>query len=339
MRDAFGRHARNARSLFGDRGVVLAVLATVAGIGMVASGWIMRGTTYLPDVLLQVGSALVMLVPLVLLGWMIEVRLRRTEQRATSIATELTEVRQAVARLDDVGAATRARLEASRDYFERALAAVSERPTGRNVARLLDASIGASVVADAGVRVTIPGTELRLRLNIERGAADERLLLTIEHSDGTPIHELGWPPDVPADTVAFEVADALAVHNLYPGDDRFDASALLRQVLETVRTGINARTGPEVRLLGPLIEIPGRQWAIASDGLYSLDRDYRIPATRLRGSGEDWRAHMLSKQWVDRDDFLETYQVASALYRSAMAESSLGQLRPNVRGRAVPDAG
>ena len=315
MRDGLGRHARNARSVFGDRGVLLAVLATVAGIGMVAAGWIMSGSSYLPDVLLQVGSALVMLVPLVLLGWMIEVRLRRTEQRATSIATELTEVRQTVARIDDVGAATRARQEASRDYLERALAAVSEQPIGRNVARLLDVAIGASVVAGAGVRVTIPGTELRLRLNLESGAADQGLLLTIEHLDGTPIHEVGWPPDAAADTAAVDVADALVVHNLYPGDDRFDASALLRDVLETVRTGIIARTGPGARLLGPLIEIPGRQWAIASDGLYSLDRDYRIPAMRLWDSGEDWRGHMLSKQWVDRDDFLETYQVARALYR------------------------
>lgn len=310
MRDASRRPVRKERPLLGDRGVALAVLATLGGMGMIAAGWIISGGAYLPDVLLQVGSSLVLVVPLVWLGWTIEVRLRRTEQRTTSIATELTGVRQAVARLDDVGAATRARLEESRDHLQEVLQAAEEQPTGENLARLMQMSAGASVVSGDGVRGRISGTELRLRLTL---ADDEGVRIAIEHPDGTPIDRLEWPPQSPADTVSEDVAGALTAHNLYPGDQHYDASATLRAVLDTVRAGIVARTGPTPRLLGPLTEIPGRQWAVAADGLYCLDRDYHIPAARLLDTSEDWRAYMLTKTWVDRDDFLEAYEIAQAL--------------------------
>ncbi|WP_149262393.1 hypothetical protein [Actinomadura sp. K4S16] len=61
-----------------------------------------------------------------------------------------------------------------------------------------------------------------------------------------------------------------------------------------------------------MIEIPREQWAVSTDGLYSLSRPYHIPIARISGA-EDWRSHMRGLGWVDEGDFDEAYALARKL--------------------------
>jgi hypothetical protein len=307
------RILRAARTLVGDRVFVGSAITTMVGAGMVAAGWVLAESGYLADVLLQVGSSLVLVIPLVQIGWMIENRLRRAEQRTASMASELAGVRDAVLRLDQVGTAARELIESSRESWEAELAAAADAPTRRNIARLVDQATSAGLLAVGGFRVRIPGTELRLRYVLVPTASDPALSLTIERVDAEPVHGLMWTGDTPVAIIARDIAEAAAALHLYPGDAEYDASALLGDLLAGIRHGVAGRHGDRPRRLGALVEVPGRQWAIAEDGLYCLERDYRIPLHRLGETSEDWRSHMLAKSWVDRDDFLTAYGIAIAL--------------------------
>src|SRR4051812_21930032 len=182
------RRVNVVRRFIRDRGVVWPVAATVAGVAMIGWGWLLRGRTYLPDLLLQLGSSLVLLVPLVLLGWMLEARMRRTEDQAHDIASGLAEIRSQV---DDLGEATRSLIRGERSDWEDAIEKARRALDQETVAGLLRDAARLSAVASAGVRVEVPRTDLRLRF-VPGPAAELPLLL--EQASGTRISDLTWGP-------------------------------------------------------------------------------------------------------------------------------------------------
>jgi hypothetical protein len=274
---------------------------------MIGWGWLLRGRDYLPDLLLQVGSSLVLLVPLVLLGWILEARLRDTEDQAHHIASGLAEMRSQV---DDLSEATRNLIQRESADWDETIRKARRAPDQKLIAGLLRDGALMSAVASAGVRVEVPRTDLRLRF--VPGPATE-LPLVVEQAHGARIGTLTWRPGEPFQTVARSVADVLTARDAYPGDDRYDSSQLLTDLLDVIEAGVAARTGRLPHALGPLIELPNAQWAVASDGLHCLVRKYHIPAERLLDTAEDWRAHMLGKPWVDHTSFLQAYDLALAI--------------------------
>lgn len=274
---------------------------------MIGWGWLLRGRDYLPDLLLQVGSSLVLLVPLVLLGRILETRLRDTADQAHHIASGLAEMRSQV---DDLSEATRNLIQRERADWDEAIRKARSAPDQKLIAGLLRDGALMSAVASAGVRVEVPRTDLRLRF--VPGPVTE-LPLVVEQAYGTRIGTLTWRPGEPFQTVARSVAEVLTARDAYPGDDRYDSSQLLTDLLDVIETGVAARTGRLPHALGPLIELPNAQWAVASDGLHCLVRKYHIPAERLLDTAEDWRAHMLGKPWVDHTSFLQAYDLALAI--------------------------
>jgi hypothetical protein len=301
------RRRRVLHRFIRDRGVVVPVAATAAGLAMIGWGWLLQGRDYLPDLLLQVGSSLVLLVPLVLLGWMLEARMRRTEDRAHDIASGLAEIRSQV---DDLGEATRSLIRSERADWEDAIEKARRAPDQETIAGLLRDAATLSVVASEGVRVGVPHTDLRLRF-VPGPAAEVPLVL--EEAGGTQVSELTWRPGEPFQVVARSVAEMLVARDAYPGDDDYDSGRLVMALLDVIEAGVAARTGRLPHPLGPLIELPNPQWAIASDGLHCRVRKYHIPAERLLDTAEDWRGHMLAKSWVDRTSFLQAYDLTLAI--------------------------
>lgn len=295
------RRVRTLRRILLDRGVLLPVAATVVGFAMIGYGWVIEGRAYLPDLLLQLGSSLVLLVPLVLLGWLLEARMRRAEDQAHDIADGLARVRSQV---DDLGEATRSLVLQERTDWTDTIRRAREAPDQELVCGLLRNAALLTAVAADGVRVPVPGSEMRLRFVPDPAA---ELPLTVERPDGGRLTELRWAPGEPADAVARTVAEVTQAHG--PGRD------VVMALLDVIEVGVAACTGGLPHTLGPLIELPNAQWAIATDGLHCRPRNYHIPVERLRDTAEDWRGHMLAKEWVDEPAFLEAYDLAVSLYR------------------------
>ncbi|MCG5435241.1 hypothetical protein [Micromonospora foliorum] len=295
-----------------DPNTTLPILATLVGAGMVVAGWLIAGRSYVPGLLQQFGSALVMLMPLLFLGRMLEARMRRTEEQTRSISSDLAQVRTEVsataAMIDALSATSRDDIERLGERRDEAFAAADRSPTQRAVARVLAEADSVSAIAPRGVRVKVRASGARLRVRAPRSPGEAASLpVGLERADGQPIDTLDWRAGENEADLAGRIAAALVV----------DADALLGgwagALVDTLRTAVAAQTGRLPVELGPVVEMPNDQWVISTDGLHCMERPYHIPLARLLDRREDWPRHMRTKSWVAHGKFVEAYDLALAL--------------------------
>jgi hypothetical protein len=284
-----------------DRSVLALGLVTLAGVTLVALGWVIQGRDYLPGLLMQLGTSMMLLVPLALLGFVLENRMRRAEEQ----------IRATVAQLDTLTAVTRQRLSEHQRQRDELFDTAQRDPAQGTISVLLTEAAEIGAVVPAGARVALPGTTLRLRFRAE----GTDVVAQPEEADGTIRGTVPWHAGEPAAVFSERLAGELRAIDRYPGSGSFDPSAVLRRLLTVVQLGIEARTGERSHDLGPLIEVPNDQWAISSDGLFSLTRPYRISAKRIFGSHENWPRYMSSQAWVNGPAFEEAYQLARQLLK------------------------
>jgi uncharacterized membrane protein len=293
-----GRRDRAAAAIQ-DRSILALGSVTVVGVTLVAIGWVIQGRAYVPGLLMQLGTSMMLLVPLALLGFMLENRMRQAEQQ----------IRATAAQLDTLTAVTRERLYEHQRQREELLDAAERDPTQGMVRLLLGEAVEIGAVVPTGPRVALPGVSLRLRFRPD----GTDIVAQVEEPDGTVLGSVLWHIREPADAFAKRLAGDLKTLGRYPGDSTFDPSAVLQQLLKVVRLGIEARSGERGHDLGPLIEMPNEQWAISTDGLFSLQRPYHIAADRIVGSHEDWPRYMRNQAWADIPSFEEAYFLARHL--------------------------
>jgi hypothetical protein len=240
-------------------------------------------------------------VPLALLGFVLENRMRRAEEQ----------IRATVAQLDTLTAVTRQRLSEHQRQRDELFDTAQRDPAQGTISLLLTEAAEVGAVVPAGARVALPGTTLRLRFR----ADGTDVVAQAEEADGTIRGTVPWHGGETAAVFSERLAGELRAIDRYPGSSGFDPSAVLRRLLTVVQLGIEARTGERSHDLGPLIEVPNDQWAISSDGLFSLTRPYRISAKRIFGSHENWPRYMSTQAWVDVPAFEEAYQLARYLLK------------------------
>jgi len=282
-----------------DRVVVVLCSVTVVGIALVAAGWVIQGSAYVPGLLLQLGASMMLLVPLAVLGFMLESRLRRTEEQLQATA----------ARLDTLTAVTRDRLAASRRERDDMFDIAKRAPTQDMIRALLGDASQIGAIAPSGARVQVPGTSLRLRFRQQ----DNSVQAQAEEPDGSALVQVAWNEGESAAIFTQRLAERLRTLDRYPGDASFDPAAVIQRLLEILQLGVQSRTGEQPRDLGHLIEVPNQQWAISTEGLFSLQRNYHIPAQRITGSHDDWPRYMRTLAWVDAEAFDEAFRLARLL--------------------------
>jgi hypothetical protein len=300
-RDSIRRTGRRDRAVgaIQDRSILVLGSVTFVGAALVAVGWVIQGRAYVPGLLLHLGTAMMLLVPLALLGFVLERRLRRAEEQ----------IRATAAQLDTLTAVTRQRLSEHQRQRDELFGAAKRDPAQGMIRVLLGEAVEMGAIVAPGVRVQLPGSSLRLRFRPE----DTDVVAQVEEMEGKALGSVPWRDGEAAGIFAERLAAHLKALDRYPGDSGFDPSAVLQQLLKLVQLGVEARTGERSHDLGPLIEIPNEQWAISSDGLFSLQRPYHILAQRIVGSHEDWPRYMRTQAWVDIPAFDEAYLLARRL--------------------------
>lgn len=114
------------------------------------------------------------------------------------------------------------------------------------------------------------------------------------------------------------------MHNNYQANDRFN-----------IFTVEDLEAAPAPKLTFPIVidDMPvkvcgdaptqiwwqGKQWAVTEHGIECRDGTYAIPANELTydldgGTNHGWIEQMLSKGWVDMDDFRTAYFVALSMH-------------------------
>jgi hypothetical protein len=294
----FGRRER-AVGAIQDRSVLVLGSVTLVGVTLVAVGWVIQGQSYVPGLLMQLGTAMMLLVPLALLGFVLEKRLRRAEEQ----------IRATAAQLDTLTSVTRQRLSEHQRQRDELFGAAKRDPAQGMIRVLLGEAVEMGAIVAPGARVQLPGSLLRLRFRPD----DTDVVAQVEELEGKALGSVPWHDGEASGIFAERLAAHLKALDRYPGDSGFDPSTVLQQLLKLVQLGVEARTGERSHDLGPLIEIPNEQWAISSDGLFSLQRPYHILAQRIIGSHEDWPRHMRSQPWVDIPAFDQAYLLARHL--------------------------
>jgi len=277
---------------------VLPAALVVAGVLMMVIGGFWRGG-YASAVWLQVGSAFALFGPLFwaqkrLERGITEVRQegRKTQSSVQQLSREVETIRQqTAATLDDLREVTLEHVRQRRETDEDAFRRFREDPTFENVTRLLDRARQLGGISQRGVRVRLPDTDFRLRFPVPAEPANGGppvLGVGLEEEDGTRPHDaagprvavrgqlpIPWPAGLSAGEWAASMAAELQALNRYPGDEQFDPSGALEQLISLLRLAIEARTRPpsakgSMPRLRPIIEIPNDEWAITEGGLQSL---------------------------------------------------------------------
>jgi hypothetical protein len=282
-----------------DRSFLLLSLVTLLGIALVAIGWVLQGPSYLPGLLQQLGSSLMLLVPLAVLGFVLEGRLQRTEEQ----------LRATVEQLGTLTAVTRERLAEMRVQQDQMFDQARQAPSRNVILELLADATRIGAIDGAGLRVRVPASTVRLRFR--PGGAD--ILVAVEEENGAVLGKADWNADESAERFAAELAGVLRKLDRFPGDARYDPTAVFQRLLEILQLGMQARAGEYPNDLEYLIEVPNEHWAICAGGLFSLQRHYRIPVDRITSGLEDWPRHMRSLGWVDSASFEEAYSLARRL--------------------------
>ncbi len=299
------------------------VLGTgIAGLGMVASGKATSG--YAQAVLLEIGAAFLLATPLVYVGRAFENSVQVAREESAAVATQLAsvqeEVRETARRLEELTSATESRLDALAEEDQAAYRDFEERTSWHSVVNLLGRSAALKAIAPGGVRIKVPLMRERLRFSSEPVSTefgDSRLAVTVEDLAGAVMGQVDWLQSDPPAEIMKKVAEELQRLNVFPGVEAFDASRMFRQLLDTIRTSLDARRRGSALSLAPVIEIPGKQWAVTTDGLQCLEHPYYVDPEQLRTDA--MRVHILEKTWVDREDLWNSWQVARALHTSGKA--------------------
>jgi hypothetical protein len=239
-------------------GLIVALL--VVGTGLLLAGW--ASTDYLQTVFANVGTAVLLVLPILLIERAIGGRIGRVEAKADLTAKDVETVRQevgrTVTRLDELTAATEARIAADARADDALRQSVEDEASCANVLRALRRAVEIGAISDGGVRVEVPNIYERVRFL--PGPAD-CLGVVVERIDGEELARFEWCNDEPPDALMHRVAQGLQRHNVYPGDRSFDASGMFEQLLRTLMIGIEHHRSGGALDLAPLVEIHrGGQW-------------------------------------------------------------------------------
>ena len=316
--------------------ISLMVVAFFLGATLVALGFLVDsdhlagfgGGDYLPSVLLEIGAAFFLIVPLVILERVINRTIGEANQHQADlhkeVATKVEEVQQDVqdarTRIDELDAALARQMASMRaadvDALQGLHADVSESNTWSLLCRARD--LGA--VEARGVRIRLPDCDLRVRFAPMPSAHDRKagsVRLSFEGADGEEIAAPeDWSPDEPAHHALARLAENLQRAGVYPGDRSFNAVAIFEGLIELLGTVIARRTGErDGAHLGPIIELTG-PWAITTHGLEHVDDDRRaVESTLLLRSRETAHTALLAGR-PDVDQSLVDALEAAVQYHS-----------------------
>ncbi len=204
------------------KGRRLAGVLVFLGIALLVGGW--RASGYFSDLLLNIGTALLLFAPLLYVQRLVEARVTRVQEETSAsvaaLSSQVADVQQQVveasARLDQLSDSTTERLRQAQERDAQTFTAFEEAPSRDALMELLDRAQDLRAIESTGVRVRVPGTYARLRFAVLRHRKEggefeviTQLLVSVESFEGVEQGRVEWRPGQPADSFMAEVATEL----------------------------------------------------------------------------------------------------------------------------------
>lgn len=323
-------------STLGARWSLVAVCLGVTGFVLLA----LSGTELFNDwgknVSVEIGSTLLLFLPLLFVSQAIERRLARVEddieenqkKTASTIANLSEEVSHAIDELhlvkQELSEAVVSKLAEARKNDEDLFRRVEQDPTSETIIEALDRANELGLVSERGPRVLLSNTPIYVRFDMTSyGHPGEGKLildfnLVLENESGDQLELIPWPHDATTFDILVQLGEKVQAVGMYPGDAIFDPAQIftdLYALLELTHkraTGASGITEP----LGRVVELCPPQWAVTDKDIVCMDGSspYHITVDRL--DEINWRDHMNDKGWVDIGSFSIALDVAMGLYQA-----------------------
>jgi hypothetical protein len=282
--------------------------------------------------LLEIGAALFLAVPLILLERMLSGRIEGVRTNVQDqIKGVAADVHRAQTKIDQLGDETRSRIAAARESDTELLNRLRADASERNVWSALHRAQEFSALDNAGVRVRIPRASLRMRFNASPGDAVTAgpVEISVEDRDGRQITGFeSWSADESAAEALVALAEDLWRKGAYPNDERFDATDIFDSLASALGTVLHVRTrGRNGGPLGPLVELDG-PWALTQYGLEHVDDATRRVHTRqLLEDREGARATLLAADEED-DESVDAVIETAIQYHKGVAQRNADRRAP-----------
>jgi hypothetical protein len=308
-------HRRHWIEKLGRPLIVTGLLA--GGALMITLGATLDLRDYYSSTLLELGAALFLAVPLILLERVLR---ERIEERIGGVETEVQHVAETVSRtqstIDEISEETRTRIAAARASDVELLKKLRDSPSEENVWNALHRVEEFSALDPDGVRVHVPASDLRMRFRADPAGP---VRISVEERDGTTVSGCGiWVADEPAGEALAELAESLQLSGEYSPDVLVDAAMFerLAATLEGVlRTRIDGRHGT---LHDRLVELDG-PWALTLYGVEHLTDPQRRVRARVLLNDKPAAIVALSGGGSSPDPVAEAMLETARQYHSGVA--------------------
>lgn len=323
VKNAFHSPARRVRLALGTYRRIYAFGAFVLGVALIVAGGVISGLgEYSKAIFVNVGTAMALFGPLLLLERQLDRRITDVGRQADRAGERARVVERQVG---DLAERVRAELEQDRardrDLRERAGTGDSQ----EDLVALYDRAAEYGSIDRAGLRLAAPGLfEIWMRLRVvhreEEGVPVGLVELSVEDLNLRSIGEtVLWSPGQPAEEVFAQLARNLQRAGAWQGDKAFDPSAMLGGFAKALGRIIDIWSGPGGNpQLRPVAALLDSDWAVTRMGLDSL----RTPDVFAEGdelTGDTHHAFMRMEQQVknlgwDAMEFREAFAEAERVH-------------------------
>jgi hypothetical protein len=306
-------------------GIGLALLGIVV---IIAGGVIGALDEYEQSICVNLGTALVLFGPLLYLERRVVFQIRAVSEKTDAAAEN---ARVALRQTEDLATRVQNRLEEIRERDQELAERAARGEDQADLVALYKRASANHSIDRLGLRLPSPEPMehwLRLRVisrNPEGAGEIDLVEMRFENGALQPIgREVTWSPGEAADQVFVGLAQGLQEAGEWPGDEAFDASAILAAFVEALQRVIAVWSGPggnpRVRPIAALLPGP---WAVTRFGLDSL----LTPDVWVEGDeliGDTHHAFMRIEQavkvrgwddWGFREAFAEAERVHKAFER------------------------
>jgi hypothetical protein len=258
---------------------------------------------------LNVGTAIVLVVPIYLLtgrlGRRIDDVQAETATNVTALTNRVATFEEAVERrLDEVADAVANRIKAESQLDTASWDALLERPSRAVMVEALERADARGLLAPGrGPRVRVADSS-DVYIGVDYEAPTElrplELALVVEGLGGLFVREVRWDEATSLEEVLVLVGRA--VQRAASGD--FHPAAVFSGLREMFKV---ASSSPDCR---PILEYCPPQWVVTDRGIHTVGQPaYGLSIPQLGGL----RSHVLGKSWVDEDSFTLAQDCALAL--------------------------
>lgn len=286
------------------------------GVILILTGWWAEDRHYLSSFLLEAGSTVLLVLPLLWVERIFEARISETEQQTARqarqiehVAERLDETRQSVA---DLQRQTSERLEAAASAEDSLARNAREDLTFATFRELFERALKLNAISEHGLRVAVPGQWERLvfrrlysveKTVVSESAAAPVFMVHVEAASGSPLNvRLAWGAEESPSDFLVRLAETWKPTGTYPGDSAIDAGLIFARLIDSLDIAIRSRRTKGDTQLSPLIELISPTWTMTDYGLEHYPNYYVITRADLVADLAHWREHMRDKVWVGEEN-------------------------------------